>query len=206
VVALVSLAAPASASAATVDVSASDTSFTPSELTVAPGDTVKWTNNGGTHNVHFEDGQFDQPAEPAPVWPDPVQHTFPSAGRFAYYCEQHRDSGMTGVITVKAAGSPNPPPTVTPPPTVEKLTLAKAKGHRIKVRLRASAASTAKVTLARRKKGRYRKVKAVTRKVGTTARSVILKARRAGRYRVTVQLTDSNGNKGPARSRKIRLS
>jgi plastocyanin len=210
---VLALALPASASAATVDVGASDYSFTPSSLTIAPGDTVKWTNNGGTHNVHFEDGQFQQPMSPSTVWPTPVQRTFPSEGRFAYYCDAHRDSGMTGVITVKTAGGGGGGggPTLTPPPTLKKFGLDRARGGAIKVVLRSSAAATARVTLARRSKGRYRKVKAVKRKIASKAITVIFRARRGtrfkpGRYRVTVKLTDSNGNSSPPKSKKIRLS
>ncbi len=208
---VVALALPASTSAATVDVGAANFSFTPATVTIVPGDTVKWTNNGGGHNVHFEDGQFDQPMDPSPVWPDPVQRTFPTAGRFAYHCEQHKDSGMTGVVTVKAPDGTTPPPTLTPPPTVKTLKLAHAKRGAIKVKLRSSAAATARVTLARRSRGRYRKVKALKRKLGDKTVTVTFRRRggkplKPGRYRVTVKLTDSSGNSGPAKSKKIRLS
>jgi plastocyanin len=211
-VALVALALPASASATTFDVGASGTSFTPSDLTVAPGDTVRWTNNGGQHNVHFEDEQFRQPASPSLTWPDPVQRTFPAAGRFAYFCDMHRTSGMTGVITVKSPdATPKPTPPLITPPEVTSLKAGATKKGFIKVRLRPSEAATARITLARRSRGRYRKVKAIKRAVGTKTVTVTFRGRRgkalkAGRYRVTVKLTDSSGNSGRTRFKKIRLS
>jgi hypothetical protein len=117
---------------------------------------------------------------------------------------------MEGTITVQPGGGGGGGSTLTPPPTVEALKAGRAKGGFIKVRLRSSAAASARVTLARRSKGRYRKVKAIKRSVGTKAVSVTFKGRRGralalGRYRVTVKLTDSNGNSGPPKSKKIRL-
>jgi plastocyanin len=217
VAALACAAVPGSASAATVDVSAtSENTFSPGSRSIAPGDTVHFTNNGGNHNVHFEDGQFQQPMSPSPVWADPVQRTFPTEGRFAYYCDQHGGpggAGMSGVISVKAAGGGGGGggPTLTPPPTIKKFGLVRARGGAIRVVLRASAAATARVTLARRSHGRYRKLKAVKRKIGAKAITVIFRARRGtrfkpGRYRVTVKLTESNGNSSPSKSKKIRLS
>jgi plastocyanin len=201
------LAFPASASAATVNVRASGVNFSPPSLTIAPGDTVKWTNDGGQHNVHFEDGQFQQPMSPSTVWPDPVQRTFASEGRFAYFCDQHKDFGMTGVITVKAGVAA---PTVSPPPKVTALKAKRARGGRIKVTLRGAAGSTARVTLARRAKGHFRKVKTVRRKLASGRASVTFKGRRGkaltkGRYQVSAQLTAADGTKGPARRTKIRL-
>ena len=39
--------------------------FAPADVTISQGERVSWTNNGGTHDVHFEDG-FEQPADPTP--------------------------------------------------------------------------------------------------------------------------------------------
>jgi plastocyanin len=204
---------PATASAASFNVSTKATfEFSPASLGVAPGDTVVFHNaDGGAHNVHFEDNQFQLPALPSAVWPDPVQRTFPTAGRFAYYCDQHGapgGTGMSGVISVKAAGAGGP--TLTPPAKVEALKAHHAKRGAIKVRLRASTAASARVTLARLSKGRYRKVKALKRNVGDKATSVTFRRQggkplKPGRYRVNVKLTDSNGNSGPSKSTKIRL-
>lgn len=96
---------PASAGEDVVTVTASGTSFSPKTVTIAPGETVAWTNpNDGLHNVHFEDGQFDTPTQPSPDWPVSVERTFAQAGTYAYYCEQHGGPdgfGMSGVVIVE---------------------------------------------------------------------------------------------------------
>ena len=80
-------------------VSIEDFYFEPSELTIQPGETVTWTNNGNhPHTVTADDGSFDsgtlQPGES-------YSHTFPQAGTFSYFCEIH--PFMTGSVTVGAA-------------------------------------------------------------------------------------------------------
>jgi plastocyanin len=201
-------ALPAGASAAEFNVNtASSLRFSPTPLTIAPGDTVVFHNaDGGTHNVHFADGAFTQPATPSTSWPARVARTFAATGTFDYHCDQHQAFGMEGVITVTT----NPPPSVTPPPSVAALKLARARGGGIKVRLRASTASTAGITVARRSKGRFRAVKSLKRSVGDKSTRLTFKRDRhgkklkPGRYRITVQLT-KDGAKGPKRSARITL-
>jgi plastocyanin len=200
-------ALPAGASAAEFNVNTRPSlRFSPTPLTIAPGDTVVFHNaDSGTHNVHFADGAFTQPATPSPSWPARVARTFPTAGTFNYHCDEHQAFGMDGVIAVK------PPGTTPPPPSVEALRVAHAPGGAIKVRLRASTASTAKITLARRSKGRFRTVKSLKRKVGhkntrlTFKRDRRGKKLKPGRYKITVQLT-KDGAKGPKRSARTTLS
>ena len=80
----------------------SNFSFTPSNLTIEVGDTVRWTNVLGTHNVLADDGSFTSgPPQPAP-WN--FTRVFNTAGSFPYYCEPHGGpggSGMSGVIAVE---------------------------------------------------------------------------------------------------------
>jgi hypothetical protein len=77
--------------------------FTPASVTVNQGETVTWTNAGGNHNVRFDDGSFEQPAEPiSSGWT--VARRFDSPGTFRYYCEAHGapgGSGMSGTVTVQ---------------------------------------------------------------------------------------------------------
>jgi plastocyanin len=78
--------------------------FSPSALTVQPGDSVRFTNVGGTHNVHFDDGTFDQPASPSSA-PWTAMITLAATGDHRYYCELHGGPGgvgMSGLITVAA--------------------------------------------------------------------------------------------------------
>jgi plastocyanin len=83
--------------AATVRTTA--TAFTPEEVTVAPGSTVRWEIAGATHNITFEDD-----APPGGNVPDTpagasVTRTFPSAGSYDYECTLH--PGMRGRIRVR---------------------------------------------------------------------------------------------------------
>jgi plastocyanin len=100
---------------ADVAVEARDDFFTPSSVTIAPGETVTWTNRGSNpHNVHFQDG-FDEPPEPdASAWTR--MRRFDVAGSYSYRCDLH--GNMTGVVNVVGAAPPpgTPPPGGTPPP------------------------------------------------------------------------------------------
>lgn len=77
-------------------------SFTPQTLTINVGDTVKWNNVLGTHNVRADDFSFfSGAAAPAP-WE--FTHVFTAEGDNPYYCEPHGGpggSGMSGVVVVE---------------------------------------------------------------------------------------------------------
>ncbi len=95
-------------------------SFNQKTLTIAPGDTVEWVNDGGTHNVHFVDEQFVQPADPEPDsdWPPDVSRTFTEVGEYPYYCELHGDpggTGMFGTIIVQVPDTEPPTSVITKP-------------------------------------------------------------------------------------------
>jgi len=87
--------------------------FSPSDLTIASGDTVNWVWVGGSHTVTSGTGptapnagaEFDSGTRFNP--PGPFSHTFNSAGDFPYYCAPHVSFGMTGIIRV-SAGTPVP--------------------------------------------------------------------------------------------------
>jgi plastocyanin len=75
--------------------------FTPKLLTVAPGTTVEWVNEGGRHSVVADDGSFKSEVLKQG---DKFEHKFDKAGTFAYHCEFHGDKGgkdMAGKIIVK---------------------------------------------------------------------------------------------------------
>lgn len=76
--------------------------FSPDSLTIEVGDTVRWTNVAGTHNVVADDSSFiNGPAAPAP-WT--FEHVFTATGNNPYYCEPHGGPGgfgMSGVIIVE---------------------------------------------------------------------------------------------------------
>ena len=95
------------ARAATVDIAVTNFQFTPNDVTINPGDTVRWTNDsGGRHNVTADDGSFRSgPASTSFVY----TRQFDRPGNSFYYCEPHSGPGetlgssMNGVVRV--AGS-----------------------------------------------------------------------------------------------------
>ena len=87
--------------------------FSPSEVTIDLGDTVTWEQSGVfPHNVKFDDGSFEEPADPTST-PWTANRTFDSPGTFRYYCEQHggpNGSGMAGTVSVRDATGNVPAP------------------------------------------------------------------------------------------------
>ena len=84
-------------------VTLSGTSFSPSNVTIPVGGTVRWVVSNGSHTV-----TPDNPGQTG-VWSgtgllDPGQQfefTFTTAGEFDYHCIPHESLGMTGTITVQ---------------------------------------------------------------------------------------------------------
>jgi plastocyanin len=104
--------------AADVTVEARDDIFVEAQVTIYQGETVTWTQAGSRpHNVRFDDGTFEQPADPtSSPWLRPRR--FDAVGSFRYYCEAHggpNGSGMSGTVTVLATPG-SPPPGGGPPP------------------------------------------------------------------------------------------
>jgi plastocyanin len=78
-------------------ISISDTAFEPVALTLQPGQTVKWTNNGKKpHTVTSDKGDWGS-SELAPG--QTFTATFTKVGEFSYYCKLHPD--MKATISVK---------------------------------------------------------------------------------------------------------
>jgi plastocyanin len=74
--------------------------FSPASITVEPGTTVTWVNQGqAPHTATHTGGAFDsgtlQPGES-------YSYTFNQAGNYAYYCRVH--PSMTGTIVVGGGG------------------------------------------------------------------------------------------------------
>ena len=90
---------------ARIDVEVLSNMFTPSAITIDVGDTVVWTNFGGTHNVNGSTATFSGnpvsfgsgAAAPA-GWV--YSFKFNVAGTYDYQCDPHAGIGMTGTITV----------------------------------------------------------------------------------------------------------
>ena len=73
------------------NVTVSNFSFNPTQLTINAGDIVRWTNAGGLHNVVADDNSFTSGAVSSSAWV--FEHTFNSVGSNPYYCGQHGGPG-----------------------------------------------------------------------------------------------------------------
>jgi plastocyanin len=86
----------------TVQVDLQATTFSPSNVTITKGSTIKWVNQTASAHTITPNN-----AAQAGVWPaqnisgtgTEFSHTFDEAGAFPYRCTIH--SGMTGTITVQ---------------------------------------------------------------------------------------------------------
>ena len=108
------------ANAATFDVTVGPNGnlvFSPSSVTIHPGDQVRWTFGSSGHST-----TSGSPGMPNGIWDSGIRnqgavftHTFSSAGTFPFYCTPHGGCcGMVGTVTVVNA---SPTPTSTPRPT-----------------------------------------------------------------------------------------
>ena len=96
-------------------VSIRDFSFEPAQLSVEPGTTVTWTNEGNEpHTVTADNGLFDS----GMLYPgDSYSVQFDGMGTLSYYCTLH--PSMTGGITV-GGGTPVLEQPVTEQPVMEQ--------------------------------------------------------------------------------------
>lgn len=105
--ALVALFVPSVLSAATHEVMVNDNFFSPNDLTIQVGDTVRWTNAAGgmPHDVTADDGSFASETSSSFTY----ERTFNSVAEILYYCTVHsvpgadRSSNMNGRIVVEGA-------------------------------------------------------------------------------------------------------
>jgi plastocyanin len=96
---------PAAAAETDVEhVTITSDAFTPASLHVKVGETVRWTWEGGEHNV-VSGSDCDKPDDNfrsgAPVQGGTFDKKFEVAGTFPYYCENHCTMGMKGEIVVE---------------------------------------------------------------------------------------------------------
>ncbi len=76
--------------------------FSPQQITVKVGQSVRWTWAGGSHNVVFGTGckQNDVYRSGAPQLGGSVDKKFDTAGTFPYFCEVHCSGGGNAVAQV----------------------------------------------------------------------------------------------------------
>jgi len=108
-VAAILLSAPSWAATVNVTVGGADLAFDPPTAHINVGDTVRWTNAGGTHDVHADDDSFSSGPSSGAAWT--FSHTFTEPGLFAYYCTIHGGPGgigMSGSVVVHGVGTSAP--------------------------------------------------------------------------------------------------
>jgi plastocyanin len=92
--------------------------FSPSVVTVAPGETVTWNFNE-THTSTSDSQIGPEPWDSGILSSGTFAHTFQTPGTYPYYCALHSFAGgtlMNGVVEVSLAGAtPTPTATLTPP-------------------------------------------------------------------------------------------
>lgn len=96
------LLAAQTALAANFTVQVANFSFSPANLSIGKGDSVVWTNVGGTHTSTSgssctSDGLWNSGTLSSP---GSFSRTFATTGTFPYYCMFHCSIGMTGSLTV----------------------------------------------------------------------------------------------------------
>lgn len=94
-------------------VTVKDNSFTPEELRIEPGTTVRWVNEGrAEHDIRPVDRYAEFGVESSDFGPgDTYEFEFTEPGTFAYWCTLHgtETDGMIGTIVVGDEGSESPP-------------------------------------------------------------------------------------------------
>jgi plastocyanin len=200
-VAVAALAAPSALADSQAVTARISNVFAPPRVAIRPGESVTFTNEGGEHNMVWNDGAPPLPGPrsvPPDQWPaGGAVRRFDRAGRYRYYCELHGDPtsavGMVGYVYVNAAGAV--------PPTLSSLTAAATRTG-VTLGFRASRAGSARATFYRRVGARYVRQWSATipARPGANSRRVV-RALATGSYRVDVVLTDSDRLSSDPRTR-----
>lgn len=202
------LAAPASAADQTV-FARSNSIFDPGSVTVGIGDTVTWKNDGGIHNVSFDDGSYTQPTQPNGT-PWTVSRKFEAAGTFRYHCDFH-GSAMSGTVVVQGAQQPPPAGSDTTPPDIDGLKVVPSRFCNRKSSTCKRTGSTIEFTIdedarisgriVRRSDGRKVGSLSLTATAGEAEFAFAGKGLKLGRYRLELFPRDAAGNRAPKPTR-----
>lgn len=82
----------------------SSRTFSPADLTIEAGTTVRWVNDAAIFHTITPDGHTEWTRQEMSSAGQTFEHTFSSEGTFPYFCEPHQAEGMTGTITVESSG------------------------------------------------------------------------------------------------------
>ena len=90
---------------AKITITSNSSSFSPTTITVDPGEAVCWTWAGTAiqHNIRADDGSY---GSGPPVDGGTFQRTFSEPGTYGYHCQVHGSptAGMRGTIVVRGGG------------------------------------------------------------------------------------------------------
>ena len=87
-----------------VTVSMEDNYFSPAQITVEPGTTVTWVQNGSNpHTTTSYDGLWDSGIIQGGSGQS-FSFTFNEPGTYTYFCRPHEAQGMVGSVTVTGGG------------------------------------------------------------------------------------------------------
>ena len=76
--------------------------FSPNELTISAGDTVKFVNGElPPHNMVVKDHPELSHTDLAFMGGESFEVTFPESGDYEFQCDPHAGAGMTGIIHVE---------------------------------------------------------------------------------------------------------
>jgi plastocyanin len=195
------LSLPATAAAATTDVTVGNNFFQPSSIDIAGGDSVRWTwpvgslnhsvtSNSGSPEA-YDSGVRDGPAE--------FSRQFANAGCFKYHCSIH--ASMQGTIRVGGASCEQPapvPPAGAPDTTPPVLSSLRVRPRTLRVSFALSEAAnvSGSLVLLRRAHPAAKLVRRL-RVVGRQGRNTFRLSRRGvepGRYRISLRAKDAAGN------------
>lgn len=87
---------------AVVEVTMTNYAFTPSDLTIEPGTTVRWVNETSMFHTITPDGHSEWSEGSVNTMGETFTYTFGTEGSFPYYCSPHQSLGMVGSVTVAA--------------------------------------------------------------------------------------------------------
>lgn len=93
---------PTGPQSGTIEVELRASSFSPGQVTITPGSTIRWVNQGNIVHTVTPDGHSEWTTATLTNAGETFTHTFNEEGVYAYYCEPHRGVGMVGTIRVEA--------------------------------------------------------------------------------------------------------
>lgn len=85
----------------THDVQLGETSFTPNQLTVAPGARIRWVNQNDIQHTITPDGHSAWTRQALSTEGQTFEVVLNNPGDYSYFCEPHQALGMTGSVTVQ---------------------------------------------------------------------------------------------------------